>query len=658
MSNKYFVSYGHTDIEKTEAIIRFLTGCGLDIWYDGHIRLYHDWNEEIRTALQESRGLILIATNDAVRRPVVIREVKTMMERKLPVFVICLENIRLHGLEDPIRTLISFQQYVLLRRYNTMTLRSIAESIQQDLPLCNAEPMSLSDYINTNSDPRPVYENGKLKYYRIELADILPYSGTLLELDDQWYPAEVYEDGRLYSQDPAVRKEIQAYRTPLQRQEFYRALLHSRQILVNRAFFQNSPVFRSIYEDGSDARKDALRTLLNQGALVLVLMDEDPYKDTDYQSDRESWGSFLLTCQPYFMKFDWDSEAFNSRINRTTLFEPFGTAMMTLYAHQYMTDEWIRRYHIQDASAFKAVLRQISDSANAFYREHGYYNRTQLYRQYVTVDEESLPEDSPYKNVTVRDTIMDPDKHFAPEIKQIADEIYAMNFAYSHLCDLKSGNMYLQKTDGTESQYSRIVYADELTSFLDSLLHRTLPSSTSSGPSLADIRTIPAVTLDTMRPEDILAVRQTMEWEEYITAAEFLKKRTYRWSLDDEGMIRTIRAYMAVLQRFPQTAESTPFALSVIFRLSSCVLTMVIRRNMDTGDFEYVYTMEGTPPKETSILHISFEVRDRLTKQEKPTPEANILICTGITSCSCEPYVRRLLAWLNDPEVPFERVSE
>ena len=115
---------------------------------------------------------------------------------------------------------------------------------------------------------------------------------------------------------------------------------------------------------------------------------------------------------------------------------------------------------------------------------------------------------------------------------------------------------------------------------------------------------------------------------------------------------------MAVLQRFPETPDQVPFALSVIFRLSSCVLTMIIRRKEDTGAFEYVYTMEGTPPKETSILHISFEVRDRLKQQEKPTPEANILICTGVTNSSCEPYVRRILSWLDAPEVPFERLSE
>ena len=649
MNERYFVSYEHTDKEKTEAILRFLKSCGLSIWYDGDIRLYHDWTDEIRTALQETTGLILIATNDTVRRPVVIKEVETMLQQNKPVYVICLENIRINGLQEPVRTLIIYQQYVLLRRYNTAALRSIVQSIQSGKPLQNTDAMSLSDYINTNSDPRPVYAAGKLQYYRIELADILPYSGTILELDDQWYPPEIYAGGQLYSQDLTVRRKIQAMRTPLQWQEFLRGLLHSRQILVNRAFFQNSPVFRSVYEDTNAAQKEALRQMLNQGALVLVLMDEDPYQDTEYQSDKESWGTFLRTCQPYFMKFDWDSPEFNRQINRTTLFEPFGTAMMTLFAHSYTAEEWIRRYGIEDREGFLQLLETISSTAMDGYRKNRRYNRTQLYRDFVTVDESALPLGSPFKGVTVRDTIMDPNKPFAPVIKQIADEIYAMNFAYSHVCDLKSGNMYLQKTDGTEAQYSRVLYADELTGFLDALV-------TQVPKVFQNVHTIPAVSLASLQLDTILSLRSTIEWEEYITAVEFLKKRTYRWSLDDEGMVKAVQAYLRILDKLPQQNEQMPFAFSVLFRLSSFVITMTIRYNSEINDFEYVYTTEGTPSKEASIVHISFEVRDRLNDNAIASPEANILICTGITNRSCEPYAKELLAYLEDPQNPFRHV--
>ena len=246
MSPTYFVSYGHTDSEKTEAILRFFKDSGLDLWYDGYIRFHHDWNDEIRHALSCSEGLILIATNDAVRRPVVLEEIRYMKEHGRRIYVICLETIRTGDLDPVVKDLIENQQYVMLRRYNTILLRKIAESIAGNR-LPESEPvLSQSEYINCNSVPRPVYEDEQLLYYRVELADILPYSGTLIELDDQWYPQSVYDSGLLYSQDPEERKAIDAFRVPLQVQEFYRALLHSRQILVNRASFQNSPVFRTV----------------------------------------------------------------------------------------------------------------------------------------------------------------------------------------------------------------------------------------------------------------------------------------------------------------------------------------------------------------------------------------------------------------------------
>lgn len=639
MSHTYIVSYGHTDIEKTEAILRFFKETGLDIWYDGYIRLYHDWTDEIRDALDHARGLILIATNDAVRRPVVISEVRYMKNRGGQIYVICLETIRTDGLDPIMKDLIEKQQFVMVRRYNTILLRKIAESIATEEILKTDTVLSMTDYINGNSVPRPVYEDGELKYYRIELADILPYSGTLSELDDQWYPPSVYDSGLLYSQDPEERKKIDTIRVPLQVREFYRALLHSRQILVNRAFFQNSPVFRSVYEQQDEKEKEALRSLLNTGALVLVLMNEDPYKDTDYQSDRASWGSFLRTCRPYFMRFDWDSKEFNRRINETTLSEPFSSMMVSLFTRAYTIEDGIRRWNIQDRDGFVQTIRRIGEDARNTCLRSGRYTRTNLYTGFVTKDENSLPEGHPYKGRTVRDTVMDPDKPFARQIKLIGDEVYAMNFAYSHMCDLKSGNMYLQKTDGSENQYSRILYADELTSFLDAILHRTPEVFGSIG-------TVPLVTLDRMRLSRITALRATPEWETYISHVEYLKKRTYTWSLDIDGMKDAVLSYLAVLKKYAEDERQVPFAFSVTYRLSAFLFTLTVRRNPDTGEFEYLYKTEGVPPKETSMVHIAFEVRDLSETNDLATPEANILICTGITDRSGDLYVQEIRNYL------------
>ena len=127
-------------------------------------------------------------------------------------------------------------------------------------------------------------------------------------------------------------------------------------------------------------------------------------------------------------------------------------------------------------------------------------------------------------------------------------------------------------------------------------------------------------------------------------------------SLDEEGMVKAVQAYLRILDKLPQQNEQMPFAFSVLFRLSSFVITMTIRYNSEINDFEYVYTTEGTPSKEASIVHISFEVRDRLNDNAIASPEANILICTGITNRSCEPYAKELLAYLEDPQNPFRHV--
>ena len=137
---------------------------------------------------------------------------------------------------------------------------------------------------------------------------------------------------------------LEEAREKIQRQEICRGLLHARQLLVNRAFLQNSTVFIHWYKAAGTKEYDAFCRLLENGSILLVLYREQmPCEETAYgNTDWEAWKHLCAEHVTYCLRMDWDNEENNEMETDRRMGFPFHNYCVTTAENKYRMEEMIR----------------------------------------------------------------------------------------------------------------------------------------------------------------------------------------------------------------------------------------------------------------------------------------------------------------------------
>ena len=94
MHTDVFVSYSRQDRERVLAITRRLEEAGISVWIDqGGIDGATYWGEEIVHAIEDSKMLLLMASQNSIGSENVAKEVMLISEKKLPILPIHLEPV-------------------------------------------------------------------------------------------------------------------------------------------------------------------------------------------------------------------------------------------------------------------------------------------------------------------------------------------------------------------------------------------------------------------------------------------------------------------------------------------------------------------------------------------------------------------------------------
>lgn len=559
MPRKVFISYSHQDHVCAQGIARFLIRQGYDVWIDvDKLTAGQNWASNIEDALKNSDVFLALLSKNSVRRSEVLKEIASALQRheQEPEFSVLFvvigavhpawfSNADSETSQAVIRYL-KTMQFVQLDARGSIRISNMQELLQA----LHGQPhyagsynfeLIKDDYIYEAGIPEKVYDNNAENFfYRVHVSDLASSTAFPFALDNQWLPDEIMQkDSPLRGQFLTYgyrSPDVQEYLNGFQNRNLFLALIHSRQIILNRASILNSQSLQKFYFSESGlpaAEKDAFRKLIRNGSIIIFLYGNNEL--TPYIEHRpsystvlhavEEWNALCSEIPMYCIRENWEvpvdkhSEEFVKQC--TTL--AFNTESNDMLAECFGFDSLQKK-------EFLAVMKEIE--MTVFLQTHiigtGHrtevkgYSRSSFYKNFV-VAEKSLEHSDP-----ILDCILDPQKPFSQELKKLIDVFYNSMFTRFFQCsamipDIRPEDTYIYQLylphGGKEVDPGELEYAfSEFFKNKDILLLIQ---------ELGDDFYLENWTL-----ERICRYRNTLRWREYVELLEYITNRSSCWEVD------------------------------------------------------------------------------------------------------------------------------
>lgn len=451
----------------------------------------------------------------------------------------------------------------------------------------------------------PQDDGTTLSFYRLSPEDVERSTVYPAIMDDQWVPPEFYDptpnapnapNVPQYSEDnPFVREFRQHGLTSdlvrqevirRQRREIIRCLLHNWQIIVNRAFLVNSEVFRQWYTPDSE-EYSAFQSLLGDDSIVIFLQFEDtPLSLPGYAHKSENydlWRSFCLKLSQdesnrsvACLRFDWNNKS-NDFENKSLLGYRFQEFCLTTAENEYRMEAMMRALGVDTSltQQFRDRWRAVEMDTIAWTRRGtAPYNRSRFYEAFITP-----------RNHTVNEGLVDSNKAFSVQLKQMIDYQYNTNLAtalqiqpvFPPQSRLNSYRIF----SGSERQRQRELNLWELLVAVEDFSHDILHNPSSF---LSDSSRIPEADSANFSLQHLYAIRSSDAWKTYLMELSESKTRSRLNEPDFFNIVRVWTTYRALLEWMQgQTLfsdwnwQNRPSALSVIYHFEEIRLVTVYK---------------------------------------------------------------------------------
>lgn len=600
-----FVSYSRTDIRIVEGILRILSAQGFRLWYDQMgegIDAGRSWRSVIDERLQNSRAFLIFFGYGVQDRPEVMRELAMAAEKQeadpsyviLPVF---LNRIPIEDFPKKVRPVLLKSQNIGLWLYGGVTERFVRRIVyteswpeeivdndvraEQGLPEWKTDGVETagmefdleedSGYVYRYASPQLTEKEseGKLiRYYKVSPGEVSPHAVYPFVMDNQWCPLSFYEN-KNFQKDGLADRELEKAREEIQRKEICRGLLHARQLLVNRAFLQNSKVFIQWYKAHGTKEYDSFCRLLESGAILLVLFREQmPCEETAYDNtDWTAWKQLCAEHVTYCLRMDWEDDRTNEMETDKLLGFPFHNYCVTTAENKYRIKEMTNAFALSqaDAEKMRRIWKQIQNSAIRTREKTGKgYTRNQFYTDYIIEE-----------NSNVVECCISPEKRFARELKQMIDMRYNLNFAEAYGIkpmiprDVQVNPVFVDEKaaapGGREVSAEELIYAAG--SFHPEFFLRDMP--------------MPADT--DLNLEQVEVMRNLTQWQKYIRLIEDADNRARQWDIDFsyiravwEGYRKWVEAARLALSGFEW--KKGKGAVTIFYRIGEKEIRTVFRQ--------------------------------------------------------------------------------
>ena len=664
-----FVSFSHTDMAQVRAVVNALRGAGLSVWYDENGKAIHagkKWDAFIDQRIREADQCIIFFSRISVNREQVVRELMLMRKLNKQIIPVCLERVPLNKVKNTeVQTFMQQFQSINLRTYGRHITRAFLQALLNRLgapAVCqNTQPLAEAEEIAyLYEDGLPIRQEyagpeGPCVLYQLTRGDISPTTVFPRAMDNQYFSDRALQRDDLF-QDPRHanlserRARLAEQKARTQRQELMRSLLHYPQVLLNRAFFLNSPALQHCYcrdDPAYDAGEEqALGQLMDCGALLIYLMREpDPTHAPAFDVPTaviRQWAAFCQRHTPFCLKLDWNEEA-NGREARRKMEIPFFEFCVNLCNDSYRAD-WLAQAMGIPEERWPDFRRRLEDVRLTALANGVGYSRNQFYQHFVTAP-----------GTDVSDSFLDPRKPFAMELKKVIDLKYNCNFADACGCLLHEPPDALRRPDLLEyptgaGGHHRELDFDEL-SFAISELGAQVERELASLPAASPIPRAECLTFSAVQR---LRASQA-SWNDYCGKITEIARRANEWDIDFGAILDALGYFREVLDSLAALAAEEgrtmdsielPEAVSILFQIDQCQLAAVYRQ-----DGSRLLRVSGRGNQASlAPISIRFQYGDCTMEALKETVSSEFLFFQGMTSIGGRAFLDRLTAYLKDEE--------
>jgi hypothetical protein len=659
--NRIFISYSHQDSACAMGIARYLSRRGCDVWIDSEqLSLGQNWAESIDAALGCADAVIGILSAGAVRRPQVIREIGVALDRleaegvdRFRLFFVVIGPVHtawFRGQESARRRLADYfsaYQFIQLNAHGDVTIAAMRQldaalegsGIRRSVSPPADEPDSAA-YILASGMPEKVErEGGGRPFYRVDPADLAPSCVFPFALDNQWLPVQIGPAAPELNADfsvngfsgPLVRELVTRY----QRYNFYLSLIHSRQVILNRASILNSLYFHQLItadaRDGSEASETrAFRQLLEDGSIVVFLYGDgevapDVKHTPKYSTAKDAvagWNRLCAETTMFCIRENWENPVDQHSVDLLRFCSTFAADADTnrmIAANLHLFG--------QNVDPFLAVLKTIE--MQVFCQAHmngtgkptevSGYSRSAFYRDYVVKDAGSVDADP------VLNCVFDPKKPFHRELKKLIDIRYNSIFANYFGCQA-----FLPADTPPEDTYLNNLYlrhGGQCVS-LEELEYAFSELFSHSGSFVDAGRLAGALRLEDWSLDRVVRLRRTPEWQEYIELLEQIYARADSWQVDFSGCEELAEKYCRCFARsgLPRSSGA-PGVCSFRLCIGSKVMDLVW--NGASGRMKLYDGAFSRTRKDT--LSVRFFPGDITVRGGAPTVSVPALLFDGMT---------------------------
>ncbi len=337
----------------------------------------------------------------------------------------------------------------------------------------------------------------KLTPAELEYSAVVPQA-----LDNQWAPTPTLK--RLLRSRKSLRDWQSTQESKkLVLTEWRRALIYTPQVVVNRAVLFNNAI---IVEDYSGANKPHFQKLLSHGVIVEYLLTEEaPDQRPNFTIGEEKWRRWLETIQDaevHCVRLDWGNQEDDFRNIASVFHEYFQTINMPERI-QHLTNAF--RIPPGQRRQFEEKLREVARFTFDLADQGKTVTRSDLYKKFVCKDGSPIDEGW-----------YDSSKPFAAELKQIFDLRYNVN-----LPDALGRYVFTPKDSPDRTALGELTRETLKDALQDNQIEQLLEMLrqfvfASINPGLY-LRGLHLLSL-----EDVLEVRRTDEWENYIESLNTL----------------------------------------------------------------------------------------------------------------------------------------
>lgn len=614
MQRKIFISYSHQDRACAQGIARFLLRQDYDVWIDvDRIVSGQNWAGNIDEAITLSNAVIAIISKNSVRRPEVLKEIFIAISRSekevdFRVIFVVIGNVHPSwfigddkAVVDKLIDYLKSIQYVQLDARGTINITSMQNVLRAlDGKIIYSSETGfgkVDDYIYEAGMPEKVYDNDAENcFFRVHSSDLAPSTVFPFALDNQWLPDEVISvDSELRGQFLKCgfeSEEVQNYLEGFHIRNLYLSLMHSRQIILNRASILNSRSLQRFYcpNNGySEREKDAFARLLQNGSIIVFLYGDNeltPYisKLPQYSTMRHSvdaWNDLCKRISMCCIRENWETPVDKHKLafvkQCTTL--AFNLETNEMLAECFGFDNTVKK-------EFFTILKEIE--MTVFLQTHiigtGHrskvegYSRSSFYKNFV-VAESSKTHSDPVLNC-----VFDKNKPFHVELKKIIDVYYNSMFSnYFNCSALIPSNIRPEDTFIHQLYLKhgiKEVGPDELEYAFSELFKND-----------GIIRRIKEIGedfyIDNWNLDRIVEYRKGTHWREYIELMEYITNRSTYWEVDFSDIEKLTELFVSSINECKKDVSSqerpkSTFNPAYTFRIciGSKVLDIVCSENV------------------------------------------------------------------------------